>query len=57
VDLCFTEDHLHLLYSAYEDPFLINTYMTCNSETYNQEVMEVFVAPHVNDSVRYHEVR
>jgi hypothetical protein len=44
------------MYTAYEDTYLKNTYMTCNSETYNQEVMEVFVAPHTNDSVRYHEV-
>lgn len=56
VDICFTEDYLHLQYFAKADTYLKNTYTQCNSETYNQEVMEVFIAPFSNDSVRYHEV-
>ena len=57
MELCYSPQHLHLVYQAREDRFLKNTYTQCNSETYNQEVLEVFIAPHTNDSITYHEVR
>lgn len=57
VEMCYTEEFLRLKYLAAGDPFLKNTYTTCDSETYNQEVVEVFIAPNANDSLVYHEVR
>lgn len=41
---CWDEHGLALLYIAEEDPFLRNDYSKCNSETYNQEVVEVFIS-------------
>lgn len=56
VQICYTQEYLRLIYIAKDDTYLKNTYMQCNSETYNQEVVEVFVAPQANDSINYHEV-
>lgn len=56
VQLCFTENHLHFFYYSTGDKFLKNTYMACNSETYNQEVVEVFISPNANDTTNYYEV-
>ena len=43
VSMCWDEHALRLFWSARNDSQLLNSYRACNSETWNQEVVEVFV--------------
>eukprot|EP00750_Incisomonas_marina_P032097 INCI8831.1.p1 GENE.INCI8831.1~~INCI8831.1.p1 ORF type:complete len:246 (-),score=43.79 INCI8831.1:535-1272(-) len=42
--LCWTREHLEVAFAAKDDPFLRNDYSECNSDTYNQEVAEIFIS-------------
>jgi hypothetical protein len=44
ISLCWTPRFLFLRYHARDDLLLRNDYSTCNSETYNQEVVELFIS-------------
>lgn len=57
VSVCWTPAALHLAYTARDDPFLRNDYRQCNTETWNQEVVELFIAPYTAGyATRYLEV-
>ena len=43
VQACWTEEALHLMYQALDDKWLKNEHATCNSETWQQEVVELFL--------------
>ena len=45
IEVCWTNDFLSINYQALADPFLKNEHATCNSETWQQEVVELFVGP------------
>lgn len=49
VVMCYDDNFLSLNYNCKADPLLKNTYSVCNTETYNQEVSEVFIAPGTAD--------
>uniref|UniRef100_A0A7S1CPQ5 Uncharacterized protein n=1 Tax=Bicosoecida sp. CB-2014 TaxID=1486930 RepID=A0A7S1CPQ5_9STRA len=55
VSLCADKEALHLHYTADDDMFLKNTYVGCNTDMYNQEVVEAFVSPSAVDTPFYHE--
>ena len=44
IEVCWTEEYLSVNYQALADPFLKNEHMTCNSETWQQEVVEMFIS-------------
>jgi len=45
VRLCWTKEALVVKYDAADDTYLRNDYSECNSDTYNQEVVELFISP------------
>ena len=53
---CYDSDMLRLRYIAQGERFFRNDHTTCNSETWNQEVVEVFISPGTEDPTHYHEV-
>lgn len=43
IEACWTEDAFHVMFQALEDKWLKNEHTKCNSETWQQEVVEVFL--------------
>jgi hypothetical protein len=59
IEVCWTEDFFSVKYQALQDPWLKNEHSTCNSETWQQEVVELFVGqkqPHTPFLTSYLEV-
>ena len=53
IEVCWTEDAFHVMYQALADPFLKNEHSTCNSETWQQEVVELFLGDKPDASEPY----
>ena len=48
IQVCWTEEYLSIDYQAMQDTWLKNDHMTCNTETWQQEVVELFIADKPN---------
>lgn len=59
VDLCYTDEALHLAYEARDEKLFLNHYDKCNTDMWNNEVVEIFLAPAKGPGeiiTEYHEV-
>jgi len=58
VQLCYDDKALKLHYIADDEKLFLNHYDKCNSDMWNNEVLEIFIAPDVGDKIvtAYHEV-
>ena len=53
IQACWTEDALHVRYQALADKWLKNEHSTCNSETWQQEVVELFLGDKPDPAAQY----
>jgi len=58
VQLCHTSEELRLSYTAQDEELFLNHYDKCNTDMWNNEVVEIFIAPAKGGELitRYHEV-
>ena len=53
IEVCWTEEYLSVNYQALQDKWLKNDHMTCNTETWQQEVVELFIADKPDPSSKF----
>jgi len=58
VKICYTDTALSLQYTAGQEQLFLNNYEGCNTEMWNNEVVEIFIAPSNGTAIitEYHEV-